>query len=184
MLAGDGGNSALGGAVLSLVRSAGEAQRRQLLPGSARRPILASSTRITSCGAPGSAFVDSFIDLADFPSGAVRAGGRRCRPARCRSCRRHRRWMASPSTHPAESLPCWAITVTLLRSPQAISCSRRGGAEGVAGGQQHALHPGSAICQLADRGGFAGAVDASQHDHARAGDRWCPAGFAAGRSAR
>ena len=43
-----------------------------------------------------------------------------------------------------------------------------GGTEGVAGGQQHALALAlEMLGQLADRGGFAGPIDAGDHDHER-----------------
>jgi hypothetical protein len=70
----------------------------------------------------------------------------------------------------AESAPlCWAITGTRLRSPQVSELLDRRGAEGVAGGQHHAVALLlQALGQLADGGGLAGAVDADHQDHLRA----------------
>jgi len=65
-------------------------------------------------------------------------------------------WMASKITA-AGSPPCEEITSTLLRLPHSASCFARGGAEGVAGCQQHALAFGlETVRQLADGGGLAG----------------------------
>ena len=79
--------------------------------------------------------------------------------------------MASKITA-AGSPPCWDMTVTSLRSPQAAQLFARRGAEGVARSQQdrQALRL-KVLGELADGGGLAGAVDAGEHDDERACSR-------------
>ncbi|MPN17636.1 hypothetical protein SDC9_164991 [bioreactor metagenome] len=87
-------------------------------------PVLASNTSSTSCGAPGMAFS---ITRLTFLISSIRCscvGRRPAVSASTMSMPRARAADTASKMTAAGSPDSWAITVTLLRSPQVCSCSR------------------------------------------------------------